>query len=273
MRRGVGTGQGAAHRVGSCASRSVEISKYPAWIGPTPFAPVVSVPAGILCAMTTNQAEAPYRVVDVTWQGWHHKGGGVYGADFGFKQNLADSTLEQIDESRGPWRPVVPVSEGDAQAVRAALRQAKRKAAASVLVALFQLVDRYAKAAYDKTDPHAHKLQAGREGSRETHSMRVLAWEVGCDLAEKPKRYNETTVAELVRVIEIWVTGPDHYVEVAETLARLFGQVADEVGGWGKIADRWSQLGPDPGHPELVKDAVHHFLMSASVVSQPELGQ
>lgn len=218
----------------------------------------------MLSAMATERGRVPDRLVDVTWQGWHRIGGGKYRADFGARRNLADSTFEHLEDARGPLRPVVSASDQDAEAVRAALRRAGRAAAGSLLVAVYRLTERYEQAAFAQRDPYADKLYAGREGSWQSETMQSLAQGIGGDLARKPRRYNKAAVAALTGVIDSWVTGPHRYVEVAETLSRLFGEAADAAGGWSKVADQWLQPGRAVGHTEHLIQAVHDYLMSTS---------
>jgi hypothetical protein len=55
-------------------------------------------------------------------------------------------------------------------------------------------------------------------------------------------------------VLEAWTLNADYYVEVAEGLPYEFGRVADELGGWLKVADRWIRQ----------DESVRGYLMSKS---------
>ncbi|MGW0672546.1 hypothetical protein [Streptomyces sp. NPDC002746] len=205
----------------------------------------------------------PYRVVDASWQGWYRRGGdGRYDADSGHARGLETMTYEDLAAARGPLRPVEPPSTQDTDAVRGALAGAGRKAAASLLVAVFRLTEQDARAG--RTEGAKSWLLAGREGSHEAASLDRLAWGIGCDLAEKPKRYDTEAVDVLVRVIKGWVTGPVRYVEVAANVAWLFSDVADEIGGWTAVADQYLQRHARVGPPDHVVEGIQLYLMSQS---------
>lgn len=213
-------------------------------------------------AKTSSSSRRPYRVVDRFYQGWYLRSGdGTFDADGGHRRGLETLTFTTLDLTRGPLRPVVPPTEEDCAAVKAALVGAGRKAAGSLLVALYRLVLEDAGA--EREGGARYRVMVGREGSWESEDVVRLAWNVGADLAEKTSRFDEAAVAELVRIVQGWVTGPDVYVEVAANLAWLFSKVADETGGWPAVADRPLQPGQRVGgHPEHVVEAVQHYLLS-----------
>ncbi|MEV5451287.1 hypothetical protein [Streptomyces sp. NPDC052535] len=223
---------------------------------------VPNAPGG---AAKTSSSSRPYRVVDRFYQGWYLRSGdGTFDADGGHRRGLETLDYTMLELTRGPLRPVVPPTDEDCAAVKAALVGAGRKAAGSLLVALYRLVLEDADAR--REGGARYRMMAGREGSWESEDMVRLAWNVGADLAEKKTRFDEAAVSELVRVVQGWVTGPDVYVEVAANLAWLFGKVADEVGGWSAVADRPLQPGQRVGgHPEHVVEAVQHYLLSQTV--------
>lgn len=207
--------------------------------------------------------QRPYRVVDVSFQGWFRRAGdGLYDADRGHARGLEAMSYEDLETARGPLRPVEPPTAKESAAVKAALVGAGRKAAATLLVALYRLVLQDAQA--QRTGGPHNRLVAGREGSWESEAMVRLAWNLGSDLAEKPGQYDEAAVTEPVRVVEAWVSGPNRYVEVAATLASAFSTAADEAGGWPAVADRYLQRHQRVGHPDHVVEALQRFLMSQS---------
>lgn len=188
------------------------------------------------------EPSTPHRVVDAQDQGWYLVGDGLYHADYGSIRGLEPLPYDQLAEQRGPLRPVLPVTDEDEAAIIAALTEAGPKAAGSLLAALYSLFLAEARsAALDGR--RADRLLAGREGSWESAGLPTLAWEMGSQVAEKPSRFHQMTVLRLTAVVDRWVTDPERYTEVAETLAAIFGQVADAAGGWDKVADRYLQPG------------------------------
>ncbi|MFE3629501.1 hypothetical protein [Streptomyces goshikiensis] len=212
---------------------------------------------------SAGDVNLPYRVVDRFFQGWYRRSGdGRYDADSGHRRGLETTPYEELVAARGPLRPVEPPAAEESAAVRAALAGAGRKAAASLLVALFRLTQQ--DLAARRTAGAKSWLMAGREGSHESAALDYLAWTVGCDLAEKPARYDQGAVDELVRVLGGWVSGPDRYVEVAANLAAEFSSQADAAGGWVSVADRYMQRHQRAGHPDEVVESVQRYLMSQS---------
>ncbi|MFE0777598.1 hypothetical protein [Streptomyces sp. NPDC058861] len=213
-----------------------------------------------------DPAERPYRFVDRDFQGWYGRGDGLYAADAGWRRNLTERSYDALVQTRGPVRPVDVATAEECAVIEAALAGAGRKAAASVLVALYRLVLAEAQRGNGegRQGGARYRIMAGREGSWESEVMVRLAWDVGAELAEKPKRYDETAVEEIVRVVTGWVTGPDRYVEVAATLAGEFSAVADRAGGWETVADQYLQRHQRVGHPDHVVERVQNYLMSQS---------
>ncbi|MFE0777815.1 hypothetical protein [Streptomyces sp. NPDC058861] len=215
-----------------------------------------------------DPVERPYRFVDRDFQGWYERGDGLYAADAGWCRNLTERSYQALVETRGPVRPVNVATAEECAALEAALAGAGRKAAASLLVALYRLVLAEAEEQRESGERRQggarYRIMASREGSWESEVMVRLAWDIGAELAEKSKRYDETAVEEIVRVVTGWATGPDRYVEVAVTLAGEFSAVADRAGGWEAVADRYLQRHQRVGHPDHVVERVQNYLMSQS---------
>jgi hypothetical protein len=208
----------------------------------------------------------PYRVVDNLNRGWHPVGNGEYMVDYGGVRpgRPADPLpYRELEAQHGPVRPVVPPATSDTEELREALAGAGVKAAASVLVALYRTAVKFSRAS-SPGGLEGGSLRAGREGSWESAVLYSLAWTLGGDLDEKPKRFDEECVRPVINVLERWTLNPERYVEVAENLAFSFGQVADELGGWSKVADRYLQPGTRVGHDPDTIEAVRGYLMSQS---------
>ncbi|MGW7090045.1 hypothetical protein ACWGH2_42050 [Streptomyces sp. NPDC054871] len=216
-----------------------------------------------------------YRFVDNLNRGWHIASSETpvrYAIDWaGLRRGRPDDLLtrEELEAQHGPLRPVRPADPSDDSVLRGALTDAGVKAASSLLVALYRLTVEYSR----DSAPGGYEggsLVAGREGSWEAEALHRLAWTIGGDLDEKPKRYSEECVASVIEVLREWTQHPKRYVEVAENLAIEFSKVADEQGGWSKVADKPFQPGTKVGrHPIDTIEVVYHYLMSQS--SRPVL--
>lgn len=223
-----------------------------------------------------QEPERPtYRFVDRLNRGWHIASSGEpvrYAIDWaGLRTGRpADPlTREELEAGYGPLRPVAFADPSDDLVLRGALADAGVKAAGSVLVALYRLTSEYSR----NSSPGGYEggsLVAGREGSWESEAIHRLAWTIGGDLDEKPRRFSEECVASVITVLRAWTQDPKRYVEVAENLTYEFSKVADELGGWSKVADRPFQPTTKAGrHPLDTIEAVYHYLMSRS--SEPAL--
>jgi hypothetical protein len=227
-------------------------------------------------APPTGVPERPtYRFVDRLNRGWHIASSGEpvrYAIDWaGLRHGRPAEPLtrEELEAEYGPLRPVGSTDPSDDLVLCGALADAGVKAAGSVLVALYRLALEYRRAS-SPGGFEGGSLVAGREGSWESEAIYRLAWTIGGDLDEKPKRYSEECVDSVIAVLRAWTQNPKLYVEVAENLAFAFSKVADELGGWGKVADRPFQPTAKVGrHPLDTIEAVYHYLMSQS--SQPVL--
>jgi hypothetical protein len=158
----------------------------------------------------------PYRVVDEKGQGWHGSYTRVlnpdytgedpqfrtperveppkyidveptcYTADYGKSRNLEPRTLEELKATRGPTlRVVTSPSEESVRELKDALRSAGRKAACTVVVALWHAQQQTS----HLPSPSGYLLIAGREGSWESEGLKGLVW-WGHELEVKPKRYD-----------------------------------------------------------------------------------
>ncbi|MET8668176.1 hypothetical protein ABZV87_28055 [Streptomyces tendae] len=211
-----------------------------------------------------------YRFVDRLNRGWHIASADEpvrYAADWaGLRPGRPEEplTLAELEAEHGPLRPVGASDPSDDLVLRRALAGVGVKAAGSVLVALYRLAVEYSR----NSTPGGYEggsLVAGREGSWESGAIYRLAWTVGGDLDEKPRRFSEECVTSVIAVMRSWTQHPKRYVEVAENLAGEFARVADELGGWSKVADRPFQPSTTVGrHPLDTIEAVYNYLMSRS---------
>ncbi|WP_051710372.1 AAA family ATPase [Streptomyces sp. NRRL S-350] len=205
----------------------------------------------------------PYRLVDAQWQGWLTAGNGLYRASSSLNRPGLEEPwpYARIVAERGPVRPVNHPVEGDDSTERLAALwdKAGRKAVASTLVALYRAVLRFPASLYGP-----HPLTSGREGSWESARLLNLAYTVGGDLDDRPKRFDPEVADGVADVLEGWVRRPETYTEVAENLAGIFGRYADRAGGWTKVADQWLQPGARAGHDPDTVFAVGSWLLLGS---------
>lgn len=216
--------------------------------------------------MTT--AEQPYRLVDAHNQGWLITSDGGYQPDYGHRRGLDKMTLEQITEQRGPWRPVEPITNDDEQTLRYVFVGLGRKTIATLAAALDVVYyeARESKGGLNNFESAGYAertLKAGRDGSWESEVLMEIVWfGNGLNLAKSQRGYDNSIEERrrrgpsprvdkggrdrLAALIRDWVTNPDRYTEVAETLAWQVSHYADEAAGpdgWKAIADQWLQPG------------------------------
>lgn len=224
--------------------------------------------------IVAGEIELPYRVVDRANQGWHggpdEESGSRYTADWGAQRGLEDRTYEELLASRGPLRPVLPLTGDDRAELELLLRAAGRKAIGTLAAALEQVFYelrteceglRLGRDAYGFAK---RTLKAGREGSWESevlidvvllgNSLNLAKAKPGDALADvaarraagPSRRVDPRVRAALAGIIKRWVTAPDRYTEVAETLASAVSRYCDAHGGargWQLAADQWLQPG------------------------------
>ncbi|WP_284741711.1 hypothetical protein [Amycolatopsis sp. RTGN1] len=181
------------------------------------------------------------RVVDAAYESWRLLGDGRYESDLAQQLLKAD----ELEADRGPIRPVVPISDLDAEYLHAVLAAAGTQAVASIAAALHEVLT----VLQSEHPEPAHARRRARmaltgegHGRNESVSLLSLATE-GEDIS--PGRVNDQARKQLVEMILRWVTGPDVYVQVASSLAFEVARHADQHGpdGWKRIADRWLQPG------------------------------
>lgn len=217
----------------------------------------------------------PNRVVDRDNYGWYaaaSAGGGShwtsglingYGTDY--------SSYEDLAAARGPVRPVLPVTDADQDALHALFGQAGRKAVTSLAAAIEDVFHRlreqhcggnWSKDTHGGWEYAKRTMMAGRAGSWEADlliSVSLFGNELNLAKATRTlhdvdarraagpvKRVDKTARDAMAAIIWQWVTSPDRYTELAETLAYVVSDHADEQhgpDGWARIADQWLQPG------------------------------
>ncbi|MFD8316185.1 hypothetical protein [Kitasatospora purpeofusca] len=229
-----------------------------------PHRSLLSRPSAPTAAATAGPG-FPFRVVDALDTGWYLIEPDRYRADHTEDRKLSSMTHGELLAARGPLRPVVPAPAADRDRVQAALTGAGPKALASLLVALFRLAKRHAYEEGERSGRlQSGRLYAGNEESWESTAMRALLWGPGVDIADKPNRLDEHAVTELMTVIDTWVSGDEHYVEVADTLAGIFTRTAAASGGWPALADRHFQHGERFAHPDQTIDNAMAWLLRST---------
>ncbi len=188
------------------------------------------------------EGHLPYRVVDRENQGWHVGGGNTtephYVADYGWERALPGRTHAELLTSRGPVRPVEPITDADSTRMRDRFATASRRTVTTLAAALHQtfvdivtarLADTDATDADEAYAFARRTLVAGREGSWESEALMNLVW-FGNDLNNgremkspkpaEPRWQPSTRVApavrdELAAILTRWITDPARYTEVA----------------------------------------------------------
>lgn len=170
----------------------------------------------------------------------------------------------------GRVRPVESPRPHEAEVIRVALYEAGELAVNTLAHALGQC----AKLAT------LDVLVAGRPGSWESYSLKSFTqW----GLRRPRGRVHEYAATMIVGQVMAWVADPHRYVEVAETLAGLFAQIADRrarewlatfpkvaevepsdvyAKAWTSMADR--ELWPDAYEGATVGEEWYHYLMSTA---------
>lgn len=195
-----------------------------------------------------RMTDLPSRVVDAEHRGWMLMGGRdgapeyMDASDFRAQRTLAP---DELAAQHGPLRPVRPPTEADVAELRAAMDLAGRKAIYSLAVAIYEARRELEAGRSDLEWPEPmylakRQLLAGRPGSWEADRLYNLAlW----PYPDKVRRIHAEARERMTAVLLRWVSAPEQYTEVAETLAGIVSEHADERGGWAAVADQWLQPG------------------------------
>jgi hypothetical protein len=223
------------------------------------------------------------RYVDSQNQGWHPTGADgdavLYAADYGhppppgaatrYQRDLPPRGLDELAATRGPLRPVEPITDADRALLVSTFQKAGRKTITTLAAALEQLFHEIREAhgglqADTSYDFARRTLTAGREGSWESALLHDIvlfgnelnlakptralpAFNVTARRAAGPVQRVDPAAREvLVGVLRRWVTDPERYTELAETLAVVVSDYCDDTAGpsgWRIVADQWLQPG------------------------------
>lgn len=202
--------------------------------------------------MTTEGERPPSRLVDGKQRSWMNvngpgDGGPWYTADM----HRTHATLAEVLAGPPPVREVLPITTADRARLREAITLAGRRGATTIASALYRtyqgLLDRRGvhipirgPEGMEGSERAVQQMIAGRPGSWESVRLIELMW-WGAGLKES--RVDEAARDPLVDLFTGWVDGPERYTEVAETLAAEVSVLADEMGGWDKVADQWIRPG------------------------------
>jgi hypothetical protein len=206
----------------------------------------------------------PGRVVDRDNYGWYQAGDGQGGFVYCVNYQTRIPDYSTLVAKRGPVRPVLPVDQADIAELDRLFILAGSKAVTS-LAAAIELVFHTLRAAAGGLNASSasyeyamRTIKAGRAGSWESELLtEVMLFGNDLNLSRKaPKsdvtakraagpnhRVNSDARDQMAAIITRWVTAPDRYTEVAETLASIVSGYADQhgPGGWRAIADQWLQ--------------------------------
>jgi hypothetical protein len=215
----------------------------------------------------STPSQKPGRVVDRDNYGWYRasdgQGSSVYCVDY----RTRSPDYATLEATRGPLRPVLSVDDGDIAELDRLFAMAGRRAVTSLAAAIESVVNQIRETAWARYPVDAstssyeyamRTLKAGRAGSWESALLQdVVFFGEDLNLNRKAARHDVAAMRaagpgrrvhrkardKMAAVITRWVTDPDRYTEVAETLAYIVSSYADQHGpdGWRMIADQWLQ--------------------------------
>lgn len=185
---------------------------------------------------TVEETALPHRVVDSEGRGWWLMAGTT---DY-WTSNSARWTVSldpmkypALLAERGPLRPVVAGQRSDFDRMTEALVAAGRQAAASLCLAVYEVIGDSVAGRRPQ-----YEIIAGRAGSWEAGDLYDrIGWAIAPDL--KPSRGRPESVAEIAAVLRRWTQSDDSFVEVAGNLPTAFARAAERLGGWNHSTDQW----------------------------------
>jgi hypothetical protein len=213
-----------------------------------------------------------YRRVDHSNQGWYMSSQDgtepVYTADYGWKRHLPKLGLTDLELTRGPTRPVLPIGDQDLKTLARTFDALARRTITTLAAALEQTYHLVRESAGglanpDSADYAKQTLTAGDEGSWESavlyevvlvgnglnvdHPRRNMDNRVEARRARGPaRRVDAATRDRLADMFARWHSDPERYTEFAATLAAAVSAYCDARGGpdgWRCVADQWMMPG------------------------------
>lgn len=179
--------------------------------------------------------------------------------------DLGVHTYEQLDDTRGPLRPVEPMHREDESRLRDAFDRAGHQAVATLAAALETVHNEHrhhrgGTSAPQESYGYARRsMTAGRPGSWESDALisvinvgsrftlptpeEVAETDLDARRAAGPSaRVHRDAFQILVRLLRHWTSHPGEYTEVAGNLAGAMSRYADErhgADGWNRVSDQW----------------------------------
>jgi hypothetical protein len=155
--------------------------------------------------------------------------------------------LHGVEARYGPVRAVIAAPGADVDRLVELIRAARRKALGTIAAALYAVEQRIGAeppprmptsglvpaGALVRRDP----LTAGRPGSWEAGDLIDFTWTIGPVIGAA--MIHEELHGAAVEIFHRWATGPDGYVEFAETIPGVLAAVTDESVGLSAIAEDW----------------------------------
>ncbi|MEV3925852.1 hypothetical protein [Actinomadura coerulea] len=155
--------------------------------------------------------------------------------------------LAEVEARYGPVRPVLVPDSADVERLQDLVRAAGRRALGTIAAALYAVEQRImgteppqppsSGLGPDEGQLRRDPLTAGRPGSREAVDLIDVVWTIGPTVSSEG--IHTDLHREAVEMFFRWATGPQKYVEFAETLPEALAVVVDERGGVAAIAEDW----------------------------------
>lgn len=213
--------------------------------------------------MTTHApASLPSRVVDRDNQGWYTTADANGNVVYSSGRASPTCDYDTLQATRSPLRPVLPVTDDDVDRITELLAASGRRAITTLAAALEVVHHRAREHGWherpaESADYGDATMTAGRSGSWESALLLdVIHFGNGLNLISDAPDSEEHRASgpnrrvsvphrdQLAEVFQRWVSDPQRYTEVAETLASIVSEFCDsrhDADGWRAVADQWLQ--------------------------------